>query len=108
MVSALTNVSDLRDVEEVDEIVAVAERMGVGVDDPLVAEARDEVQELRGSRDDREYEPPGAPARVTEATDEERAQVHEAFVRLADDAELERTHGDGAGNVGRPDDQTST
>ena len=108
MVSALTDVSDLRDVEEVDEIAAVAERMGVRVDDPLVAEARDEVQELRGSRDDREYEPPGAPARVTEATDDERAQVHEAFVRLADDAELERTHGDGAGSVGGPDDQTST
>lgn len=93
-VSSMTHVNDLRDTEEVDEIAAVAGRMGVAVDEQLVEEARDLVRELRGSRDDRDYEPPTDYAGPPTASAEERAQIHEAFVRLADEAELERASDD--------------
>jgi DNA polymerase III delta prime subunit len=84
--NSLTEVEDLRDVEEVDEIVRVANRMGLQVDDQLVEDARDQVLELRGSRDDHpDYEPPDGLDGPVEASDEVRAQIHESFVRLVED-----------------------
>lgn len=85
MLASLTDLSDLRDVEEVDAIVGVAERMGVEVDEGLVEEARDFVREARGSGEEREYAPQERFSGPPPATEQEHAQVHEAFVRLAEE-----------------------
>jgi hypothetical protein len=91
VVRSLTAVEDFRDVEEVDEVITIAERMEVPLDEDLVRETRDEVWAQRGSRDDHpDYEPPETDLDESEPSEEERVQVHEAFARFvegADDSE---------------------
>lgn len=95
---SLTHVDDLRDVEEVDEIVDIARRMLLDVDQQLVSETRDQILELRGSRDDYpDYEPPESDASDAEPSEAERTQVHEAFVRFVED-EHHGTDSDSANN----------
>jgi RecA/RadA recombinase len=101
MLAALTDASELRDVEEVDEIVGVAERMGVEVDERLVEEARNIVEEERGSREDRDYTPPERFSGPPAATEQERAQVHEAFVRLAEEKGDDGSDDQDAGDPGK-------
>ena len=85
---SLTAVDDFRDVEEVDEVVAIAARMEVPVDEELLHEARYQVWELHGSRDEYPgYEPPESDEDQTEPSEAERTQVHEVFARFIEDKE---------------------